>query len=167
VLYFLTPPPTGIFVQVPGSQINTLTMLEAVLGRLDNLSEWEVLLDEWNFASNEELPFPLSRPKAGGDPCRSGRSGPHPRQHLIRRHSKGDLMTLREPAVSWRPGPRDPTTRGPRPLDEEEYIARIEAMRADIAKGKRLAKAQEQFAQESVGEFERHQKQPPNKDGGP
>jgi len=61
VLYFLTPPPTGIFVQVPGSQINTLTMLEAVLGRLDNLSEWEVLLDEWNFASNEELPFPLSR----------------------------------------------------------------------------------------------------------
>ena len=33
VLYFLTPPPTGVFVQVPGSQITTLTMLEAVLGR--------------------------------------------------------------------------------------------------------------------------------------
>jgi len=65
VLYFLTPPPTGIFVQVPGSEIDTLTMLEAVLGRLDNLSEWEVLLDEWNFASNEELPFP--------SPSKSGR----------------------------------------------------------------------------------------------
>ena len=58
VLYFLTPPPTGIFVQVPGSQIDTLTMLEAVLGRLDNLSEWEVLLDEWNFAATRSFRSP-------------------------------------------------------------------------------------------------------------
>ena len=61
VLYFLTPPPSGVFVQVPNSQISTLTMLEAVLGRFDNLSEWEALLDEWNFADDDELPFPLDQ----------------------------------------------------------------------------------------------------------
>ena len=168
VLYFLTPPPTGIFVQVPGSQINTLTMLEAVLGRLDNLSEWEVLLDEWNFASNEELPFPLSWQRREEIRAVAGEVALIRAQHLIRRHFKGDLMTLRETLRSLGDLVLEIQQHEALALlDEEEYIARIEAMRADIAKGKRLAKAQEQFAQESVGEFERHQKQPPNKDGGP
>lgn len=159
VLYFLTPPPTGIFVQVPGSQINTLTMLEAVLGRLDNLSEWEVLLDEWNFASNEELPFPLSQQKREEIRAVAGEVALIRAQHLIRRHFKGDLMTLRETLRSLGDLVLEIQQHEALALlDEEEYIARIEAMRADIAKGKRLAKAQEQFAQESVGEFERHQK---------
>src|SRR6202022_602611 len=41
VLYFLTPPP-GIFISVPDSPtygVTTSTMLDAVLGRLDNLAE--------------------------------------------------------------------------------------------------------------------------------
>jgi len=79
-------------------------------------------------------------------------------QHLIRRHFKGDLMTLRETLRSLGDLVLEIQQHEALALlDEEEYIARIEAMRADIAKGKRLAKAQEQFAQESVGEFERHQ----------
>jgi hypothetical protein len=80
-------------------------------------------------------------------------------QHLIRRHFKGDLMALRETLRSLGDLVLEIQQHEALALlDEEEYIARIEAMRADIAKGKRLAKAQEQFAQESVGEFERHQK---------
>jgi transcriptional regulator with XRE-family HTH domain len=168
VLYFLTPPPTGIFVQVPGLEIDTLTMLEAVLGRLDNLSEWEVLLDEWNFASNEELPFPLSQQKREEIRVVAGEVALIRAQHLIRRHFKGDLMTLRETLRSLGDLVLEIQQHEALALlDEEEYIARIEAMRADIAKGKRLERAQEQFAQESVGEFERHQKQPPNEKGGP
>ena len=93
VLYFLTPPPTGVFVQVPSSQVTTLTMLEAVLGRVDNLSEWEALLDEWDFADDEELPFPLSheRRQAVRATAREvALVGPAP----IRRYFNGDLMQL-------------------------------------------------------------------------
>jgi len=61
VLYFLTPPPK-LFVSVPDSPtfgVHSAKMLEAVLGRPDNLSEWEALIDEWTLDPEDEVPFPL------------------------------------------------------------------------------------------------------------
>ena len=96
VLYFLTPSPTGIFVHVPGSRIDTMTMLEAVLGRLDNLSEWESILDEWSFTADEGLPFPLSQ--QGREKLRAvaGEIALIRAHHLIRKRFKGSLEQLQD-----------------------------------------------------------------------
>jgi hypothetical protein len=143
-LYFLTPPPTGVFVQVPGSQIATLTVLEAVLGRVDNLAEGAALLDEWNFADEEELPFPLSQERRQALRALAREVALVRAQHVIRRYFKGDLMQLRETlrsladlvlSVEQHEVPAD--------LDEDEYVQRIEAMRRDLEKGSRMAKADE------------------------
>jgi transcriptional regulator with XRE-family HTH domain len=151
VLYFLTPPPSGIFVHVPGSRIDTLTMLEAVLGRLDNLSEWETLLDEWNFAEDEELPFPLSAERRRKIRAVAGEIAVVRAHHLIRRRFKGDLMQLRDTLRSLSDLVLDiEQHEALAELDEEEQIRRIEGMRADTAKGNRIAAASEQFAAESV-----------------
>ena len=48
-------------------------------------------------------------------------------------------------------------------LDEDEHIRRLEAMRADIAKGNRIADANEEFFQESVAEWEQAQQKPAKK----
>jgi transcriptional regulator with XRE-family HTH domain len=166
VLYFLTPPPTGIFVQVPGSQIDTLAMLEAVLGRLDNLSEWEILLDEWNFADNEELPFPLSQQKREKIRAVAGEVALVRAQHLIRRHFKGDLMALRDTLRSLGDLVLDVEKHEAfAELDEVEQIRRIEAMRASLAKGNRIAEANERFTHESVAEFKNRQKRPTREPG--
>lgn len=155
VLYFLTPPPSGIFVHVPGSRIDTLTMLEAVLGRLDNLSEWERLLDEWNFAEDEELPFPRSAERRQQIRAVAGEIAVVRAHHLIRRHFTGDLMQLRETLRSLSDLVLDiEQHEALAELDEEEQIRRIEALRANIAKGKRIAAANEQFAKESVAAHE-------------
>ena len=42
-------------------------------------------------------------------------------------------------------------------LDEEEHIRRIEALRADIAKGNRIADANERLFEEGVAELELRQ----------
>jgi len=168
VLYFLTPPPSGIFVQVPGSEIDTLSMLEAVLGRLDNLSEWEILLDEWNFAADEELPFPLSQEKREKIRAVAGEVALIRAQHLIRRHFKGDLMTLRETLGSLADLVLEVEQHEAlAQLDEEEHIRRIEAMRADVAKGNRIVEAHEQFTKESVAAYEQAQNPAKKKDARP
>ena len=95
VLYFLTPPPSGVFVQVPNSRITTMDMLGAVLGRPDNLAEWEALLDEWHFYDDEELPFPLSDKRRQQIRARAGEIALIRAHHIIRRHFHGDLMQLR------------------------------------------------------------------------
>src|SRR6202167_6115007 len=84
VLYSLTPPPKGIFVHVPGARIDTLTMLDAVLGRPDNLAEWEALLDEWSFADDEELPYPLSQERRQQIRAAAGEIALIRAHHLIR-----------------------------------------------------------------------------------
>ncbi len=151
VLYFLTPPPTGIFVHVPGSRIDTLTMLEAVLGRPDNLSEWETLLDEWSFVPHEELPFPLSQQKRESIRAVAGEIALIRAHHLIRKHFKGDLDQLRETLGSLANLVLDVQQHEAlASLDEDEYMRRLEAMRADVAKGNRLADANEQFFQDSI-----------------
>ncbi len=158
VLYFLTPPPKGIFVHVPGSRIDTLTMLDAVLGRPDNLSEWETLLDEWNFAPDEELPYPLSQRRRQQIRVVAGEIALIRAHHIIRRHFKGNLMelqnTLRSVADLVFEIEKHEVLAD---LDEDEQIRRIEALRASIAKGDRIADANEQFFEESVAESERRQ----------
>jgi transcriptional regulator with XRE-family HTH domain len=164
VLYFLTPPPTGIFVHVPGSRIDSLTMLEAVLGRLDNLSEWETLLDEWKFADDEELPFPLSQQRRQNIRAVAGEVALIRAHHLIRKHFKGDLMQLRDTLRSLADLVLDIEQHETlAELDEEGQIRQIEAMRADIAKGNRIAEANEQFAQESIAAHQQVQQKPAKK----
>jgi transcriptional regulator with XRE-family HTH domain len=164
VLYFLTPPPTGLWVHVPGSRIDTLTMLEAVLGRPDNLSEWETLLDEWSFTPDTELPFPLSQQKRESIRAVAGEVALIRAHHLIRKHFKGDLDQLRETLGSLANLVLDVQQHEAlATLDEDEHMRRLEAMRANVAKGNRLADANEQFFQESVAAHEAAQKKPATK----
>jgi transcriptional regulator with XRE-family HTH domain len=161
VLYFLTPPPKGIFVHVPGSRIDTITMLDAVLGRPDNLSEWETLLDEWNFAEDEELPFPLSQTRRQQIRAVAGEVALIRAHHLIRKHFSGNLMELRDTLRSLAELVLDVDKHEAlAELDEDEQIRQIEAMRADIAKGNRIAEAGERFFEESVAEWEKSQHNP-------
>jgi transcriptional regulator with XRE-family HTH domain len=158
VLYFLTPPPRGIFVHVPGSRIDTITMLEAVLGRPDNLAEWETLLDEWNFASDEQLPFPLSQQKRQKIRAVAGEVAAIRAHHLIRKHFNGDLMELQKTLRSVADLVLDVEKHEAlAELNEEEQIRRIEAMRADIAKGNRIADTNERFFEESIAAHEQAQ----------
>ena len=167
VLYFLTPPPKGIFVHVPGSRIDTITMLDAVLGRPDNLSEWETLLDEWNFAPDEELPYPLSQKRRQNIRAVAGEIALIRAHHLIRKHFKGNLMELQNTLRSLADLVFDVEKHEIlADLDEDEHIRRIEAMRADIAKGNRIADANEQFFEESVAEWEGRQKRSGEQPGG-
>ena len=155
VLYFLTPPPSGVFVQVPGSQITTLTMLEAVLGRLDNLSEWEALLDEWNFADDEELPFPLSEQRR--EKLRAVAREVHlvRANHVLRRHFKGNLLDLRATLRSLAELVLDiEQHEALGELDEDEQIRRVEALRADVEKGRGIAKANEELTDATVAATE-------------
>jgi transcriptional regulator with XRE-family HTH domain len=161
VLYFLTPPPTGIWVHVPGSRIDTLSMLEAVLGRPDNLSEWETILDEWTFAPDEELPFPLSQEKRDSIRAVAGEVALIRAHHLIRKHFKGDLDQLRKTLGSLANLVLDVQQHEALAgLDEDEQMRRLEAMRGNVAKGNRLADASEQFFQESVAAHEAAQQKP-------
>ena len=166
VLYFLTPPPTGIFVHVPGSRIDTLTMLDAVLGRPDNLFEWETLLDEWNFADDTELPFPLSQQRRAQIRAVAGEVATIRAHHLIRKHFQGDLMELRDTLRSLADLVLDVEQHETlADLDEDEQIRQIESMRADIAKGNRIAQANEELTRESVSAWGRAEPKPAKKRG--
>jgi transcriptional regulator with XRE-family HTH domain len=161
VLYFLTPPPTGIFVHVPGSRIDTLTMLDAVLGRPDNLSEWETLLDEWGFDPHEKLPFPLSQQRRQQIRAMAGEIALIRAHHLIRKHFKGSLAELQDTLRSLADLVFDIEKHEILAnLDEDEHIHRLEALRADIAKGNRIANANEQIFEESAAEWEQAQPNP-------
>jgi hypothetical protein len=139
-------------------------MLEAVLGRLDNLSEWETLLDEWNFADDEELPFPLSQQRRRNIRAVTGEVALIRAHHLIRKHFKGDLMQLRDTLRSLADLVLDIEQHETlAELDEEGQIRQIEAMRADIAKGNRIAEANEQFTQESIAAYQQVQQKPAKK----
>ena len=155
VLYFLTPPPSGVFVQVPNSQITTLTMLEAVLGRLDNLAEWEALLDEWNFADDEQLPFPLDDQRRVELRAIAREVALVRGQHLIRRHFKGSLMDLRDNLRSLADLVLEVEQHEAlAELDEDEYIRRIETMRRDVEKGRRIRKTSDELDAETLALYE-------------
>ncbi len=157
VLYFLTPPPAGIFVHVPGSRIDTLTMLDAVLGRPDNLSEWETLLDEWTFTPNEELPFPLSETRRQQIRAMAGEIALIRAHHLIRKHFKGSLPELQDALRSLADLVFDVEKHDILAnLDEDEHVRRLEAMRANIAKGNRIADTNKQL-EGGVAEHEQAQ----------
>jgi hypothetical protein len=154
VLYFLTPPP-DIFVSVPDQPvygITTQTMLEAVLGRLDNLSEWEALLDEWDFAADDEVPFPQSE-----DGRRQVRASAREvalvrAQHIIRSHFNGDLIQLHDTLYSL--AHLVLTVNGNEvlaDLDEDEYVKRIEALRKTADKGQRLTRARKTLEDTTAG----------------
>jgi transcriptional regulator with XRE-family HTH domain len=158
VLYFLTPPPSRVFVQVPHSHITTMDMLEAVLGRPNNLSEWETLLDEWKFADDEELRFPLSDGRRQQIRATAGEIAIIRAQHLIRRHFQGDLMQLRATLRSLADLVLDVEQHEVlAELDEDEQMRRIEAMRRDLEKGDRLARAGEEFFEASIRATEERQ----------
>ena len=91
-------------------------MLEAVLGRLDNLSEWESILDQWSFTADEQLPFPLSSEQRREKLCAvAGEIALIRAHHLIRKHFKGSLEpAARHPPLARRPGIRRRETRDPR-----------------------------------------------------
>jgi transcriptional regulator with XRE-family HTH domain len=164
VLYFLTPPPTGIYVHVPGSQIDTMTMLEAVLGRPDNLSEWETILDEWTFTPRHELPYPLSEEKRQQIRAVAGEIALIRAHHLIRKHFKGSLEQLQDTLRSLADLVFDVEKHEILAnLDEDEHIRRLQAMRADVAKGNRLAEANEQFFKDSLAAHEPDQQMPARK----
>ena len=155
VLYFLTPPPSGVFVQVPNSQITTLTMLEAVLGRLDNLAEWEALLDEWNFADDEQLPFPLDDQRRVELRAIAREVALVRAEHLIRRHFKGSLMDLRDNLRSLADLVLEVEQHEAlAELDEDEYIRRIETMRRDVEKGRRIRKTADELDADSLALYE-------------
>ena len=155
VLYFLTPPPSGVFVQVPNSQITTLTMLEAVLGRLDNLAEWEALLDEWNFADDEQLPFPLDDQRRVELRAIAREVALVRAEHLIRRHFKGSLMDLRDNLRSLADLVLEVEQHEAlAELDEDEYIRRIETMRRDVEKGRRIRKTSDELDAETLALYE-------------
>jgi transcriptional regulator with XRE-family HTH domain len=144
VLYFLTPSPQN-YIKVPDEPVYgivPLRMLEAVLGRLDNLGEWEAILDEWDFYPDDEVPFPLSD-QARKQLRASAREIALVRaQHIIRSHFKGDLIELHDTLDSL--AQLVLTVNGNEALadlDEDEYIKRIEALRQTADKGERLTKA--------------------------
>ena len=84
--------------------------------------------------------------------------------HLIRQHFKGDLEQLRETLRSLADLVLDiEQHEALASLDEDEHIRRIEAMRADIAKGNRIADANEQFFKESIAAHEVAQQKPAKK----
>jgi transcriptional regulator with XRE-family HTH domain len=166
VLYFLTPPPSGVFVQVPNSRITTMDMLGAVLGRPDNLAEWEALLDEWHFYDDEELPFPLSDKRRQQIRARAGEIALIRAHHIIRRHFHGDLMQLRATLTSLADLVFDVERHEVlADLDEDEQMRRIEAMRSDIEKGNRLAQASEELFQVSLAEAEEDEQQRAGEEG--
>jgi hypothetical protein len=150
-----------VFVHVPGSRIDTLTMLDAVLGRPDNLSEWETLLDEWGFDPHEELPFPLSQQRRQQIRAMAGEIALIRAHHLIRKHFKGSLEDLQDTLRSLADLVFDIEKHEILAnLDEAEHIRRLEAMRANIAKGTRIADANKQFFDESAAESEQAQPNP-------
>ena len=166
VLYFLTPPPKGMWVEIPNSRIDTITMLEAVLGRLDNLSEWETLLDEWNFEGDQEVPFPLNQQRRETIRAVAGEIALIRSHHLIRKHFSGDLMELQATLRSLADLVLDVERHEAlADLDEDEHIRRVEAMRADVAKGNRIAEANERFFDESAAAQAQAQDRPAKKKG--
>lgn len=167
VLYFLTPPPAGVFVQVPNSQITTIDMLDAVLGRPHNLAEWEALLDEWTFADDAELPFPLNDRRRQDIRATAGEIALIRAQHLIRRHFQGDLMQLRATLRSLADLVLDIEQHETlAELDEDEQMRRIEAMRQDLDKGHRLANASEELTQTTLAAAGPPEGEPTSKEKG-
>jgi transcriptional regulator with XRE-family HTH domain len=163
VLYFLTPPPTGLWVNVPGSRIDPLTMLVAVLGRPDNLGEWETLLDEWEFSADTELPFPLSAQHRRRIQATAREVAAVRANHLIRRHFKGNLYDLNETLRSLANLVLDVERHETlAELDEEQQMQQIEARRIVVAKGRRLAEASQAVDKENFAAYE----SPPTKPTG-
>ncbi|MCL2396045.1 MAG: hypothetical protein FWC87_15345, partial [Acidimicrobiaceae bacterium] len=82
--------------------------------------------------------------------------------HLIRKRFQGNLLDLRANLRSLADLILEiDKHEALHDLDEDEQIRQIEAMRADIRKGNRIAEAQQQFIEESVAEWEaRHPDDP-------
>jgi hypothetical protein len=126
-------------------------MLEAVLGRLDNISQWEALLDEWNFPADEEVPFPLSDERRKELHALAQEVALVRAHHVVRRYFKGDLGQLQDTLLSLsrlvRTVNEHELLAG---LDEEQQMKQIEDLRKAAAKGERLARAQQALDDEMV-----------------
>jgi transcriptional regulator with XRE-family HTH domain len=145
VLYFLTPPPK-LFVSVPDSPtfgVHSAKMLEAVLGRPDNLGEWEALIDEWTVEPDEEIGFPLNAARREQVRATAQEIALVRAHHLVRRYFQGvDLLalskTLRSMSDLVFEVERHEVLSG---IDEDQYLAKIERNRATTGKGRRLTAA--------------------------
>jgi transcriptional regulator with XRE-family HTH domain len=145
VLYFLTPPPK-LFVSVPDSPtfgVHSAKMLEAVLGRPDNIGEWEALIDEWTVEPDEEIGFPLDAARRDQVKATAQEIALVRAHHLVRRYFEGvDLLalskTLRSMADLVFEVERHEVLSG---IDEDQYVAEIERNRATSGKGRRLTAA--------------------------
>jgi hypothetical protein len=120
-------------------------------------------------AGDEEVPFPVNQQRRDKIRAVAGEIALIRSQHLIRKHFKGDLMelqaTLRSVADLVLDVERHEALAD---IDEDEHIRRIEAMRADIAKGNRIADANERFFEESAAAQAQAQERPAkNKDTRP
>ena len=79
-------------------------------------------------------------------------------QHVIRRYFKGDLMQLRETLRSLADLVLSVEQHEAlAELDEDEYIQRIEAMRLDIEKGRRIVEASKELDAQSLTAFEQNE----------
>ncbi len=143
VLYFLTPPPR-LFISVPDSPrfgVTAAEMLQAVLGRPDNLAEWEILLDEWTVDPDDQMPFPLNAAKREEVRVTAQEIALIRANHLVRKYFEGsDLLQLRETLLGLADlalavEQHEALTE----LDEDAYLGRLEQNRATTAKGRRLS----------------------------
>ena len=90
-------------------------------------------------------------------------------QHVIRRYFKGNLMQLRETLRSLADLVLSVEQHEAlAELDEDEYIQRIEAMRRDLEKGNRIAKADQELTEATLVAAERRdQEQATTQPGNP
>lgn len=115
-------------------------------------------------SADEELPFPLSQQRREKLRAVAGEIALIRAHHLIRKRFKGSLAELQDTLRSLADLVFDIEKHEILAnLDEDEHVRRLEAMRANIAKGNRIADANEQFFKESVAEWEQAQQKPAEK----
>lgn len=144
-IYFLTPPPLLNVAQPDQANgLPTHVILDAVLGRLDNLNEWENILDDWDrqFDEDDPLPFPRGEERRVQVRALAREIALIRAQHVIRRHLKGDLLQVLEVlrglsglivAVNNHETMAE--------IDEDDYIRRLNENRNLDAKSSRLSAA--------------------------
>jgi hypothetical protein len=136
----------------PTFGVHSAKMLEAVLGRPDNLGEWEALIDEWTVEPDEEIGFPLDAARREQVKATAQEIALVRAHHLVRRYFEGvDLLalskTLRSMADLVFEVERHEVLSG---IDEDQYLAEIERNRATSSKGRRLTAAERRAIDEDA-----------------
>ena len=111
-------------------------------GRLDNLSEWEALLDEWDFAKDDELPFPRSEERRKQVKAIAQELSLIRAHHLVRRHFKGNLFELQQTLRSLADLVASVQLHENFvEIDENDYIEQLQAMRDSDERSARFLRA--------------------------